>query len=216
MARLAQLAISGQAGQLPDPRLLVPCSRTKSRGTLDIPTRRGLNAPMPRLPEQVPLYQLFLHNAWATEKLLDSCEPLTAEQLRATVPGAVGSLFETLHHFVQAEGGYLSRLAPELTPAHWEPRLAKTFEAVRSRARELKPLWLTFAATDPDAAQLHRKRWPDVTHEFPAYMEMAQALFHSHTHREQACMIVTSLGLEPPDLQPIAWADEIGALRRIR
>jgi uncharacterized damage-inducible protein DinB len=45
------------------------------------------------------------HNAWATEQLLSFCENLTEEQLAATAPGAVGSVFETLRHLIQAEGG---------------------------------------------------------------------------------------------------------------
>ena len=171
---------------------------------------------MPRTPEQIPLYQLFQHNAWATEQLLAFCEGLSKEQLGATAPGAVGTLSETLHHFVQADGGYLSRLAPELIPPTWFGPLAKDFASVRARAAEMAELWRTYTARDPDAAEVRRKVWPDVTHEFPAYMEMAQALFHSHTHKEQVCMILTSVGIEPPDLQPLAWADAMGVLKRIR
>jgi uncharacterized damage-inducible protein DinB len=33
---------------------------------------------------------------------------------------------------------------------------------------------------------------------------IAQALYHGTAHREQVCTIITSLGLEPPDLE--AWA----------
>ncbi len=159
---------------------------------------------MSRPPEQIALYHLFRHNAWANARLLDFCERLSAEQRAATAPGAVGSVAETLHHFVQAEGGYLSRVAPDLTPAHWERFLAKDFAAVRARAEEMERLWLEYAARDPDPSEIRRKEWPDVTHEFPAYMEIAQALHHSTAHREQVCTILTAVGLEAPDLQPLA------------
>jgi uncharacterized damage-inducible protein DinB len=171
---------------------------------------------MPRPLEQIAVHHLFAHNAWANARLLDFCERLTPEQLAWTTPGAVGTVGETLHHLVQAEGGYLSRVAPDLVPTHWEPFLAKDFSSVRARGEEMASLWLAYSARDPDPSEIRRKEWPDVTHEFPAYMEMAQALHHSTIHREQVCMILTVNAIEPPDLQPLAWADEIGVLKRIR
>lgn len=183
---------------------------------VDVFPSKSSNDAMPRSPEQIPLHHLFAHNAWATEKLLEFCEQLTPEQWNATAAGAVGSVFETIHHLVQAEGGYLDRLAPDLTPSDWEHFLPKSLEAVRTRANQMAMLWREYTARDPDAAEIRRKVWPDVTHEFPAYMEITQALFHSHTHREQACMVLSSLGLQPPDLQPLAWADANGVLQRIR
>ena len=171
---------------------------------------------MPRPLEQIALYHLFRHNAWANARLLNFCQELTGEQLAATAPGAVGTVAETLHHFVQAEGGYLSRVALDLVPGDWQTYLAKDLASVRARAEEMERLWLEYAARDPDLSEIRRKEWPDVTHEFPAYMEIAQALFHSSTHREQVSMILTAIELASPDLQPLAWADEIGVLKRIR
>jgi hypothetical protein len=102
-------------------------------------------------------------------------------------------------------------------PAHWEPFLAKGFSAVRARDEDMARLWLAYAARDADPSEIRRKVWPDVTHEFPAYMEIAQALHHNTIHRdEQVCMILTMNAIEPPDLQPLAWADEIGVFKRIR
>ena len=34
-------------------------------------------------------------------------------------------------------------------------------------------------------------------------------------HREQICSMLTSLGYEPPDIQPLGFADETGRARRI-
>ena len=97
---------------------------------------------------------------------------------------------------------------------HWGLRLAEDFAAVRERANELEALWTTYAATDPDAGALCRVTWPDVRHEFPAGLEITQALSHSHSHREQVCTVLTTLGLQPPDLSGLAWGDAAGLLRR--
>ena len=171
---------------------------------------------MPRRPSEIALHWLFAHNAWATDQLLSVYETLSAEQRAATAPGAVGNVLETMHHLVQAETGYLTRLAPDLRPPHWERHLAKNFAAVRACANELEGLWSAYAARDPDAGEVRRAVWPDVIHEFPAGMEIVQALSHSYAHREQVCTILTTLGLQPPELQGLAWGDAMGLLRRIR
>jgi uncharacterized damage-inducible protein DinB len=35
---------------------------------------------------------------------------------------------------------------------------------------------------------------------------VAQALHHGNSHREQICAVLTSLGVEPPDIQSWAYA----------
>ena len=57
------------------------------------------------------LRPLFEHSAWATQTLLETCEPLSPEQLAATAPGAFGTIFETLHHFIESDGHYARRVA---------------------------------------------------------------------------------------------------------
>jgi uncharacterized damage-inducible protein DinB len=41
---------------------------------------------------------------------------------------------------------------------------------------------------------------------------VAQALHHGNVHREQVCAILTSLGIEPPDIQPWAYAWATGRI----
>jgi uncharacterized damage-inducible protein DinB len=50
-----------------------------------------------------PLAAPLRHNAWATRQLLEACQGLTPEQLRATVPGTFGTVLATLQHIVAAE-----------------------------------------------------------------------------------------------------------------
>ena len=41
---------------------------------------------------------------------------------------------------------------------------------------------------------------------------VAQALHHGNAHREQICAILTSQGLEPPDIQPWGYARATGRI----
>ena len=49
------------------------------------------------------LTKFFEHNVWASLKLLDFCEGLSAEQLDSTAIGCFGSIRATLGHIVGAE-----------------------------------------------------------------------------------------------------------------
>ena len=50
----------------------------------------------------------FAHHVWATTRLIDTCLPLTVEQLGTTVPGTYGSIIETMRHLVGGDSDYLS------------------------------------------------------------------------------------------------------------
>lgn len=84
---------------------------------------------MARAVAEIPLHSLFAHNAWATGELLTFCGQLRAEQLAATAPGAFGTLFETLHHFIESDGHYVGRVAPQLWPADLHPDANDAWEA---------------------------------------------------------------------------------------
>lgn len=53
-------------------------------------------------------------------------------------------------------------------------------------------------------------------YETRAAVVVVQALHHVSVHGEQVCAGLTSLGREPPDVQPWALADETGRSRWLR
>jgi uncharacterized damage-inducible protein DinB len=196
------------------------------------------------------LKQLFEQHAWATQTLIDVCEPLTPQQLATTLPHTFGTIFETLHHFVESDGHYARRVAPELWPSGlhpdandaWEASLggadafawvrdggpeasrierrrtaflggdhARAFDLLRARASAVAQIWLTYADSEPDLAarcQFGRQS------ESSAAVQILQAARHSHEHQEQVRAILSSLGIEPPDLSGLAWGAAIGDVRR--
>jgi uncharacterized damage-inducible protein DinB len=191
------------------------------------------------------------HSAWATGELHSFCEPLPAEQLAATAPGAFGTVFETLHHFIESDGHYVRRVAPQLWPADlhpdandaWEASLGgpaafqqvrataaegrvrarraaflsgdlpEAFALLRSRAETVAELWRTWVNGDPDPSSTCAI--PGTSDESTAAVQVAQAVGHSHEHREQIRAILTSLGHEPPDISGMAWGRAHGLLRAV-
>ena len=52
----------------------------------------------------------FAHHVWATNRLIDACSELTAEQLETSLPGTYGSILDTMRHLVGSDAWYLHRL----------------------------------------------------------------------------------------------------------
>ena len=152
------------------------------------------------------LLEAFRHNAWATRELLRFCKA-EAKDLDATTTGAYGSIMETFKHLISAESNYARRCTG--TPRLRGSATSRpTLETLATRAHELLAAWEKTLAGPVDGEQL--VLLDEGTYETHMSIIWAQALHHGTLHREQICSILTSLGLEPPDLQVWAYADATG------
>jgi len=159
------------------------------------------------------LLEIFRHNAWATKRLLEFCRELPESALTSTVPGTYGNILATFDHVVGSDGGYLRSLSGS-TPEWVTDRIeASDLNVLDGRADELATLWEKFFAGPVDAGRV--LLLDKGTYEVNAGIVIAQAPHHASIHREQICAILTSMGIEPPDIQPWGFADETGRSRWI-
>lgn len=153
------------------------------------------------------LTTLFKHHLWANLRLLECCAGLAPEHLEATIPGAYGTLYETLQHIVKAEKSYFSRIstgqpyrhpegAPPLTMQEMEESLRTTGQGLIEWAPEVQP---------GDTVQMD---WQGTPRDVPKAIILTQVINHANEHREQIKAILTGLGIEPPDLQSWVYFDE--------
>jgi uncharacterized damage-inducible protein DinB len=157
------------------------------------------------------LADAFAHHVWATDRILAACEALERDQLGSTVPGTYGSIIDTLRHTVEADASYLALLSG----GRVDKIDASTMDvsALRTAMRGHGPAWQELVAGDLDAdRQLTRRRDDGSTTTAPLGVRLAQALHHGSDHRSQACTALTNLGIEPPEVDVWAWADEHGRL----
>ena len=156
------------------------------------------------------LADAFGHHAWATLVLLDACADLTDEQLEATVPGTYGSLIGTLRHTVAADANYLDLLAPgEVTNIDEEDALG--IAELRATMAACGEAWDRLVARELDGtAQVTRHRDDGSMSTAPLSIRIVQAIHHGTDHRSQVCTALTSLGIEPPeiDVWAYAWKDD--------
>jgi uncharacterized damage-inducible protein DinB len=151
------------------------------------------------------LLEAFRHNSWATRQLLAFCRDLSEEQLAASATGTYGSIRATFNHLVLSDGRYLRRLAGG-APAWVDRPDDADLDELAARAEQAGQLWERLLSEPVDAEGVVVV--DDGALEVRAGVIVAQALHHGNAHREQICAILTSLGIEPPDIQSweYAWA----------
>ena len=146
-----------------------------------------------------PFDDAFAHHVWATLRLIDTCSALTRDQLDAGVPGTYGSILETMRHLVEGDTYYLSHLtgdpAREIDSSHLDlGELRAAMEADERTWIELLAENLNFDAVVRDVDQGGYQRDASIG------IRLAQALHHGTDHRSQICTALTSLGIEPPEI----------------
>ncbi len=159
------------------------------------------------------LLEAFRHNAWANKTLIAYCRNLTPEQLGATTSGTFGGILATLNHIVASDAGYLPRIKVNRPAWAGDDENIKGLDELEARVDETATLWEGYLADPLDSK--HLLSLDDGNYEAQASIPIVQALHHANVHREQVCSIITSLGLEPPDLQAWSFGEATGRAREL-
>lgn len=149
---------------------------------------------------------LLAHHAWANLRLLDACAGLSDDELATSVEGTMGSVIDTLRHVVGADASYLALLTDgEVSPID---EAGMDVAALRVVATEHTEYFRGLAASDRAPDEVVVRHNPDGDSAAPLGVRVAQIAHHGTDHRSQVCTILTQLGIEPPELDVWAWADE--------
>ena len=153
------------------------------------------------------------HHIWATGRLIDACAALSQGQLREPSPGTYGSIIETLRHVVGTDGWYLTFFRD------WENPLREDgpggIPELRAANAANGAAWMAVLAgdLDPDADLVeHGDGWDFHS---PVGLRLAQAIQHGTDHRSQLCTSLTSLGVEPPEIDLWAYGQATGRTRGV-
>jgi uncharacterized damage-inducible protein DinB len=155
------------------------------------------------------LHDAFAHNVWASVRLIDACMALSPEQLETVVPGTYGSILDTVRHLVGADAAYLLVLSGGASRRIDEG--AMDLAALRAVMDGNGPAWaaLLDADADPDAIVV-RHRDDGTDSHAPRGIRLAQVIHHGTDHRSQVCTALTTLGIEPPEVDVWAFAAKDG------
>ncbi len=159
------------------------------------------------------LIEAFQQKLWATKVLIAACADRSVDELTQPAPG-FGSILATLNHIVLTDAGYMASLGggrPAWAVPHGETTDLKELAA---RAEETGARWEQFLREPIDGERL--AFLDNGAYETHAAVVVMQALHHVSIHGEQVCATLAAMGVEAPDLQPWAYADETGRSRWLR
>jgi uncharacterized damage-inducible protein DinB len=155
------------------------------------------------------------HHIWATERLIDACASLTPEQLRTPAPGTYGSILDTFRHLVSSDGWYLTFFR-DWTNLVDEEDEGVTLDAMRLAITTNGRAWMELLSAGPDGETdivEHGEGWDFHS---PLGFRFAQAIHHGTDHRSQICTALTSLGVEPPEIDVWAYGEATDRTRSER
>jgi uncharacterized damage-inducible protein DinB len=154
------------------------------------------------------LHDSMAHHIWASERLIDACEALTPEQLRAPAPGTYGPIIATLAHMVGSDGWYLTFFR-DWTNAIGEDEDV-TLAELRSAITTNGAAWMEVLAEDLDGEADMVEHGDGWNSHAPTGFRLAQVIHHGTDHRSQVCTALTSLGVEPPEIDLWAYGEATG------
>jgi uncharacterized damage-inducible protein DinB len=151
----------------------------------------------------------FDHHIWATLRLFDVLDTLSEEQLATTVPGTYGSILDTARHLVGSDRWYLwtmSRGAVDQIDDE-SMGLAELRAAIEPDAAS----WRAVLDTHPDPDESFLLTRNDGAESHADWgVRLGQAVHHGTDHRSQIATALTTLGVEPPEMDVWEWASTTG------
>ena len=157
---------------------------------------------------------LFEYNAWANQRTLEACAPLTDEQFTRPLGNSFSSLRDTLFHILGAEWIWLERWygrTPTILPS---PEPYPTLASLRKRWDEVGHDLQQFvrSLTADDLARHREIRTIDGTpYTHPLWQMMQHLANHSTYHRGQVTTLLRQLGFKPVSTDLIRFYRERAA-----
>jgi uncharacterized damage-inducible protein DinB len=173
--------------------------------------RAGASCILARMTDLIEA--LFRQNEWANLRLIAACRDLTEAQLDATEVGAYGSIRGTWMHLVSGEARYVQHLGGATAPPFRSQDPWVGFDRLETAVRDNAAGLIERARAADGVVRAHF----DVDDEAdidPAVI-LVQAINHGAEHRGQICTILTSLGVQPPEIDGWSWGDATGRIRPV-
>ncbi|HYH12875.1 MAG TPA: DinB family protein [Thermomicrobiales bacterium] len=148
---------------------------------------------------------LYRHHWWSNLTLIDFLASLTDEQLAYTAPGVYGDPLSTIRHIVSSDADYV-RIIPDAPDV---PQIAQEgpfggWEEVRSVAEAADTALISYVdglTEDASFVDIDDGEAFELTRSFL----LAQIIHHATEHRSQIRSVLSSHGVEAPEISVWAW-----------
>ena len=143
--------------------------------------------------------EFILYNNWANQQVLQACQKLSEEQLAAVIPGAYGTIRDTLEHLIRSEVYYLTLLtgsSPQpLFKWGTRPGFAEMAAYAAQIGDALADMTQHTRPTDPVAEEDQG----NIFH-YQALAVFIQVINHGIEHRTNITSMLNQNQLSPPDV----------------
>ena len=147
------------------------------------------------------LRDLVAYNRWANYHLFALVERASTEGLDASQPGMYGSVIETLTHLVNVERNFLRHIRDESRERLSGLSVAELREVMES----LGPAYLSMLEAEADLERPVFIPWLDDGVNLRLADAVVQPIVHSIQHRADIIGALSREGIEPPEMDYVAW-----------
>lgn len=156
------------------------------------------------------LRAIIEHHIWANDILFGFCEGLTPDQLALSTSGTYGAVHDTLVHLADAEVVYLSRIPDSGIELEFEgdTDTLPSVAMLRASLRRTGDAWREVIARWPDDLEFTFTRRDGTAVRKTVGFSVVQAIDHGAEHRNHIRTILSSHGIEPPEIDGWTWDEE--------
>src|SRR5712692_6460896 len=144
------------------------------------------------------LVEFIRYNNWANQQVLAACKNLSERQLAAMMPGAYGSIRDTLQHILRAEADYVNRMTGTGPQPSFKEDGPSVAEMSAFAAQVGEALMDTVQRVRP--TDLIREEWEGQQTRYQARALFIQVINHGIEHRTNITTILNSGQQSPPDV----------------
>lgn len=150
--------------------------------------------------------EFILYNNWANQRVLQACQDLSEDQLAAMIPGAYGTIRDTLEHIIRGETHYLRLLTGSCPQPlfKWEarPGLAEMTAYADQVGKALVDMAQRILPTDQVVEEAGGEQF-----HYQALAVFIQIINHGIEHRTNITTILNQGLQTPPDVDGWGYLD---------
>jgi uncharacterized damage-inducible protein DinB len=149
---------------------------------------------------------LYRHHRWSNLTLIEFLSGLTDEQLQYTSPGVYGDALATIRHIVSSDADYVRIIpdTPDDIPQTGDEGPFEGWDELRRVADAADSALIEYVdglTEDAFFVDIDDGEAFDLTKSFL----LAQIIHHATEHRSQIRTVLSSRGVEPPEISVWAW-----------
>ena len=167
-------------------------------------------------PRRATALSLLEYHAWAANRIFDSVEPLSSEELHRDMKTSHSSVFGTLEHVHRADAIWLKRLQG-FGNARLDEVSAADLPGLRKQSAEVHAELIAFAGALPESdwsRVIEYRFMSGAEGRSPIYQNLLHVANHGTYHRGQIVTMLRQMGAEPIGTDFITYvrrlAEELG------